>query len=67
MIDHLYDECFKESIILGIYMDGRFCGIAELYGYKDEYHKVSPGRRSNDGELSGAFVFMCAAVISYLP
>ena len=45
VIDHLYDECFRESIILGIYMNGQFCGIAELYGYKAEYHKVSVGIR----------------------
>ena len=35
VIDHLYDECFKESIILGIYLEGEFCGLAEFYGYKD--------------------------------
>ena len=68
VIDHLYDECFRESIILGIYLkedknnadedlcaekacagdassEGIFCGIAEMYGYRDEIHKVSVGYR----------------------
>ncbi len=45
VIDHLYDECFQESIILGIYMGDDFCGLAEFYGYKDSIHKVSIGCR----------------------
>lgn len=45
VISHLYDECFRESIILGIFMDGSFCGIGEFYGYKDDIHKVSVGYR----------------------
>lgn len=45
VIQHLYDECFKESIILGIFMDGEFCGIAEFYGYRDPIHKISIGYR----------------------
>lgn len=45
VIDRLYDEAFEESIIMGIYLDGEFCGIAELYGYRDEIHKVSVGIR----------------------
>lgn len=45
VIDHLYDECFRESIILGIYMNGEFCGIAEMYGFRDEIHKISIGYR----------------------
>ena len=45
VIDHLYDECFRESIILGIYRDEEFCGIAEMYGFRDEIHKVSVGYR----------------------
>lgn len=48
VINHLYDECFKESIILGIYTDGHFCGIAEFYGYRDEYHKISVGYRLSE-------------------
>ncbi len=45
VIDHLYDECFRESIILGIYMKEAFCGIAEMYGFRDEIHKISVGYR----------------------
>lgn len=35
VIDHLYDECWKESIILGVFENGGFCGLAEMYGYRD--------------------------------
>jgi ribosomal-protein-alanine N-acetyltransferase len=45
MISHLYDECFRESIILGIYLDDAFCGLAEMYGYRKEIHKISVGYR----------------------
>ena len=45
VISHLYTECFQESIILGVYYDGEFCGIAELYGFRYEYHKISVGYR----------------------
>ncbi|MBR2577375.1 MAG: GNAT family N-acetyltransferase, partial [Erysipelotrichaceae bacterium] len=41
----LYTECFKESIITGIYTDEGFCGLAELYGYRDPIHKISVGYR----------------------
>ena len=43
MICRLYDEGLKESIILGIFQDGAFCGLAEMYGYRDEIHKISVG------------------------
>ncbi len=45
VIDRLYSECFEESIFLGIYMDNAFCGILELYGYREELHKISVGCR----------------------
>ena len=47
VIKHFYDECFanKDSVIMGIYRDGRFCGIAEFYGFKDDIHKISIGYR----------------------
>ena len=48
VIKHLYDECFKESIILGIFMNGKFCGLAEMYGYREEYHKISVGYRLSE-------------------
>lgn len=45
VIDHLYDECFRESIILGIFEHDEFCGLAEMYGYREELHKISVGYR----------------------
>ena len=45
VIDRLYDECWKDSIILGVFLDGEFCGLMELYGYRDAIHKVSVGYR----------------------
>ena len=45
VIDRLYDECWKESIILGIFLNGGFCGLAEMYGYRDPIHKISVGYR----------------------
>ena len=45
VIRRLYDECFQESIILGISEKDQFCGLAEMYGYRDPIHKVSVGYR----------------------
>lgn len=45
VIDHLYDECWMESIILGVFMEDKFCGLAEMYGYRDPIHKISVGYR----------------------
>ena len=45
VIDRLYTECFRESIILGIFEGGKFCGLAEMYGFKDQIHKISVGYR----------------------
>ena len=45
VIRRLYDECFNESIILGVFMEEEFCGLAEIYGYRENTHKVSIGCR----------------------
>ncbi|MBR2726536.1 MAG: GNAT family N-acetyltransferase, partial [Solobacterium sp.] len=45
VIEHLYDECRQESLILGICLEEGFCGLMELYGYKEEIHKISVGYR----------------------
>ena len=45
VISRLYDECFRESIILGIFRDDEFCGLAEMYGFRDPIHKISVGYR----------------------
>ena len=46
VISHLYDECLEESLILGIFRDGEFCGLGEMYGYRQPIHKISIGYRS---------------------
>ena len=45
VIERLYDECLAESIILGIFMEDDFCGLAEFYGYREPIHKISVGYR----------------------
>ena len=45
VISRLYDECFQKSIILGVFMGNAFCGLAEIYGYREEAHKASLGVR----------------------
>lgn len=47
VIDGLYTECIRQSLILGVFLraDGRFCGLAEWYGYREAIHKVSIGYR----------------------
>ncbi|MCR5373272.1 MAG: GNAT family N-acetyltransferase [Solobacterium sp.] len=45
VIEHLYEECWQESIILAIRLEERFCGLIELYGYKEGIHKISVGYR----------------------
>lgn len=46
---HIYGPLFehKESLFLGIYLkeDNSFCGIAELYDYRERLHMVSLGYR----------------------
>ncbi len=48
VIRRLYDEAFRESIILGIYENGAFCGLAEFYGFRDPAHKISIGYRLSE-------------------
>ena len=43
VISHLYD--LKDSLILGIYVEGQFAGLAEFYGYRGDLNKVSVGYR----------------------
>ncbi len=45
VISRLYDECLEESLILGVFLQDSFCGLAEMYGYRDEIHKISVGYR----------------------
>ena len=45
VIARLYVECLKESMILGIYQEDSLCGLIELYGFRDAFHKISIGYR----------------------
>lgn len=47
VIDGMYSECPKESLILGVFLrkPERFCGLAEMYGFRDDIHKISIGYR----------------------
>ncbi len=45
VIRRLYDECWQESIILGVFREEVFCGLAEFYGCRDPIHKISVGYR----------------------
>lgn len=44
-IDRLYEEGLDESLILGVFREGDFCGLAEMYGYREAIHKASVGYR----------------------
>ena len=48
VIRHLYDECIKESLITGIFYEGELAGLFEMYGYREEIHKVSVGYRLSE-------------------
>jgi len=41
----LYNEGLRDSLILGVFQDKRFCGLAEAYGYRAPIHKISVGYR----------------------
>ncbi|MBR0509055.1 MAG: GNAT family N-acetyltransferase [Clostridia bacterium] len=45
VIARLYTEAMEESLILGVYRNGEFCGLAEFYGYKAHINKISVGYR----------------------
>lgn len=45
VLDGLYGECLRESVILGIFCEGTFAGLMELYGYRPELRKISVGYR----------------------
>lgn len=45
VVSHLYDECLESSLILGVFEDDVFCGLAEIYGYRAALHKASVGYR----------------------
>lgn len=45
VIRRLYDECLRDSLILGVFWEERFCGLAEIYAYRAPIHKASVGYR----------------------
>ena len=45
VIARLYDEGLEDSLILGIFTGERFCGLAEVYSYREPIHKASVGYR----------------------
>ena len=45
VIDRLYDERLRESLILGIFLNEDFCGLAEFYGHRADIRKISVGYR----------------------
>ena len=45
VIEHLYDHNLNQSLFLGIFLEEEFCGIAELYNFRDNIHSVSIGCR----------------------
>ena len=44
-IRRMYDEGLESSLILGIFSNGEFCGLAEFYGYRAPFLKISVGYR----------------------
>lgn len=48
LIDRLYDDIMEESLFLGIFLDNEFCGLTELYGYREPLYKISIGYRLNE-------------------
>ena len=45
VIRGLYRENLENSLILGVFQGQRFCGLAEVYGYRAPIRKVSVGYR----------------------
>ena len=45
VIRGLYKECLEDSLILGVFQDSQFCGLAEVYGYRQPILKASVGYR----------------------
>lgn len=41
----LYEEGLKDSLILGVFREDTFCGLAEIYGYRAPANKASVGYR----------------------
>jgi len=44
-ISRMYDGTLTDSLIWGVFQDQRFCGLAEIYGYRAPIRKISVGYR----------------------
>ena len=45
VIRGLYRDGLEDSLILGVFQNGQFCGLAEVYGYRAPIFKASVGYR----------------------
>lgn len=45
VIGRLYTECLEDSLILGVFDEEGFGGLAEFYGYRADFRKISLGCR----------------------
>ncbi len=45
VIRRLYNEGLRDSLILGVFHEDCFCGLAEIYGYRAPIYKASVGYR----------------------
>ena len=71
VIRRLYTECLEESLILGVFSgDGSsfdtFCGLAEMYGYKEKIHKISLGCRLAEHALGKGIGTQAVAMMADL-
>ena len=68
VIRRLYTECLEESLILGVFTGngpspGTFCGLAEMYGYKENIHKISIGCRLAEHALGKGLATQAVAMM----
>ncbi len=71
VIRRLYTECLEESLILGVFTGdgsypGTFCGLAEMYGYKENIHKISIGCRLSEHALEKGIGTQAVAMMTDL-
>ncbi len=45
LIRRLYDDLMEESLFFAVCLNDEFCGLMELYGYREPLHKISIGYR----------------------
>ena len=55
VIPRLYEEGLQDSLILGVFAEDRFCGLAEVYSYRAPIYKASIGYRLLQEEWGKGF------------